>query len=65
MELTKFEITVLLMHYWKQDYKAATAARRMCEVEGDGVVGEPVAQRCFQRFNTGNKDKLLLLTKII
>ena len=33
MELTKFEIRVLLYHYWKQDYKAAVAARRICELE--------------------------------
>ena len=50
----KVEIRVLLKHYWKQDYKAAVAAaRRICEVEGEGVVSERVAQRCFQRFNTG------------
>ena len=30
MELTKFEI---LNHYWKQDYKAAAAARRICEAK--------------------------------
>ncbi|PSN43211.1 hypothetical protein C0J52_26488, partial [Blattella germanica] len=37
MEVTKFEIRVLLKHYWKQDYKAAAAARKICEVEGEGV----------------------------
>ena len=37
MEVTKFEIRVLLKHYWKQDYKAAAAARKICEVEGEVV----------------------------
>ena len=43
IELTKFEIRVLPKHYWKQDYKAAAAVRRICEVEGEGV-SEHVAQ---------------------
>ena len=45
MKLSKFEIRVLLEHYWKQDYKAAATAQRICEVEGEGVVSERVAQR--------------------
>ena len=53
MELTKFEIIVFLKYYWKQDYKAAAAARRICEVGGGSVVSERVAQQLFQRFNTG------------
>ena len=44
---------VLLKHYWKQDYKAAAAALRICEVGGDGVVSESVAKRWFQHFNAG------------
>ena len=44
MELTKFEIRVVLEHYWKQDYKTAAAARRICEVQGQGVVSEHVAR---------------------
>ena len=43
-ELAKFEITVLLKHCWKQDYKAAATARRLCEVEGEDVVSERVTQ---------------------
>ena len=39
IKLTKFEIKVLLKYYWKQDYKAAAAAaRKICEVEGEGFV---------------------------
>ena len=44
-KLTKFEITVLLKYYWKQDYKVAAAARKTCEVEGEGLVSERKAQR--------------------
>ncbi|PSN30519.1 hypothetical protein C0J52_28034 [Blattella germanica] len=43
-------------HYWKQDYKAAAAALKICEVEGEGVVSERVAQRRFQRFNNGEEN---------
>ena len=48
MELTKFEIRVLLKHYWKQD-------RRICEVEG-GVVSVRVAQRWIQSFKPGEEN---------
>ena len=50
MELTSLRVVLKL--YSKQYYKAAAAGRRMCEVEGDGVVSERVAHRWFQRFNT-------------
>ena len=56
MELTKFEIRFLLRHCWKQDYKATAAARRICEVVGEGVVSESMVQRWFQRFNTGEEN---------
>ena len=45
IDLTTFDIRVLLKHYWKQDYKAAAAVRRICEVEGEGIVNERVGQR--------------------
>ena len=44
MGLTKFEIRGVLNHYWKQDYKAATAAPRICKMGGEGVISESVAQ---------------------
>ena len=56
MKLKNFEVRVLLKHYWEQDYKAATAARRICEVEGECVVSECVTQWWFQRFNTGEEN---------
>ena len=47
LERTMFEIRFLLKHYWKQDYKATAAVQRICEMEGEGVVSECVAQRWF------------------
>ena len=41
-------INVIVKHYWKQNYKAAAAARKIYEVEGEVVVSERVAQRWFQ-----------------
>ena len=52
----KFEIRVLLKDYWKEDYKVDTAVRNICEVEGEGVISEGVAQRWFQLFNTGKEN---------
>ena len=49
-------IKVFLTHCWKQDYKAATAARRICEVQGESVFSERVAQRWFQSLNTGEEN---------
>ena len=53
MECQKSEIRVLLRHYWKQDYnyKAAAAAKKICEVEGAGVVSKRAAQDWFKRFS--------------
>jgi hypothetical protein len=40
--------------YWKQNYKAAAAANKICYVEGEGAVNERTAQRWFKRFASGN-----------
>ena len=55
-KLTKFEFRVLLKHYCKQEHKAAASVRRICEVEGEDVVSERVAQRFFRRINTGEEN---------
>jgi transposase len=54
MEIEKYAVWVLLGHYWKQDYKAAAAAKKICDVEGEGAVNERTAQRWFKRFASGN-----------
>ena len=45
-------VRVLPKDYWKQNYKATAAVRRISKVEGEGVSSECVVQRWFQRFNT-------------
>ncbi|KAL4717383.1 hypothetical protein ACJJTC_017270 [Scirpophaga incertulas] len=54
MECDKYEIRVLLRRYWKQKFKAAVAARKICEIEGEDTVNEPTARRWFNRFNNGD-----------
>jgi hypothetical protein len=44
-ELEKYEVRVLLRHYWKQNYKATAAAKEIGDVEGEGAVNERTAQR--------------------
>jgi hypothetical protein len=53
MEMEKYEVWVLLRHYWKQNYKAI-AAEKKSDVEGQHVVNERTAQRWFKRFASGN-----------
>jgi hypothetical protein len=49
MEMEKYEVRVLLRHYWKQNCKAAaTAKTKKCDVEGEGAVNERTAQRWFK-----------------
>jgi hypothetical protein len=53
MEMKKYEVQELLRHYWKENYKAATAAaakKKICDVEGEGAVNERTVQRWFKRF---------------
>jgi transposase len=53
MEMEKYEVRVLLRHYWKQNYKAVAAGGGGCDVEGEGAVNERTAQRWFKRFASG------------
>jgi hypothetical protein len=43
MEMEKYEIRVLLRHYWKQNYKAAAAAKKKSDVDGEGAMNERTA----------------------
>jgi transposase len=54
MEMEKYEVRVLLRHFWKQNYKAMAAAKKLCVVEGEGAVNERTVQRWFKRFASGN-----------
>jgi transposase len=52
--MENLEIRVLLRYYWKQNLKAIEAAKRICEVEGEGVSSNGTAQNWFKRFNDGD-----------
>ena len=54
MSLKKFEIRVLLRHYWKKGLNATSAAKEIRDVEGEDVVDAQMAQRWFKRFSDGN-----------
>jgi phosphoribosylaminoimidazole-succinocarboxamide synthase len=54
MEMEKYKVRVLLRHYWKQNYKATAAAKKICDVEGKGAANECTAQRWFKWFMSGN-----------
>lgn len=50
----KFEIRVLLKHYWKKGLSPAAATREICAIEGEGFVSETTARKWFNRFNDGD-----------
>jgi hypothetical protein len=54
MEMEKYEVRVLLRHYWKQNYIKPRQQQKLCDVEGEGAVNERTAQRWFKRFASGN-----------
>lgn len=56
INMEKLEIRTLLRHYWKQQFKASEAARKICEVEGENVVSLRIAQKWFKKFNEGDYD---------
>lgn len=49
-----YAIRVLLLHYWRQGFKATDAVRKICEVEGEGIVEIRAAQKWFKKFNEGD-----------
>ena len=50
----KYEILVLLRHYWKKGVTATAATQQICEIEGEGVIKVRKAQLWFREFNSGN-----------
>lgn len=55
-EITRFEIRVLLRHYWKKGLSIRDAADAINEVEGENTIGKTVVGKWFQRFNEGSFD---------
>jgi transposase len=52
--MENLEIRALLRHYWKQNSKATEAAKKICEMEGEGVISNCTAQNWFRRFSDGD-----------
>lgn len=52
--MDKLEIRILLKHYWKQNFRAIDAAKKICEVEGDNSVSIRTVQKWFEKFNKGD-----------
>ena len=52
--MKNFGIRLLLLHYWKQEFKATDAAKKICQVEGKGTVAVRTAQYWFKKFNEGD-----------
>lgn len=50
----KYEILVLLRHYWKKGLTAAAATRAICEVEGSDIIKVRKAQHWYSTFNSGD-----------
>jgi transposase len=53
MDMEKYEVRVLFRHFWKRNYKAAAAANKICDIEGEGTVNERTAQQWFKGFASG------------
>jgi len=52
--MEKYNFRALLLRYWKQNLKATEAARKNCEIEGDGVLSARQTQNWFNKFNDGD-----------
>lgn len=50
----KYEILVVLLHYWKRQISAAEATRLIVEVEGPDALNERTSRRWFSKFNSGD-----------
>ena len=55
----KYEILVILIHYWKAKKSAAESYRLICEIEGPDVLNERTDRRYFQRLR-GKGTKFLI-----
>jgi hypothetical protein len=54
MEREKYEVRVLLRHYWTKLLSRSSSKKQKSDVEGEGAVNERTAQRWFKRFVSGN-----------
>jgi len=52
----KYEILVILLHYWKVKKSTAEAYLLICEIGGPNVLNKRTARRYFQIFENGQTD---------
>ena len=52
----KYEIMVILLHYWKAKRSAAESYRLICEIEGMVMLNERTVSRYFRKFENGQTD---------
>lgn len=50
----KFEILVILLHYWKRKMCASEATKIIAEIEGPDEIKESTTRRWFAKFNSGD-----------
>ena len=51
--IAKYEILVILLHYWKTKKSATESYRLICEIEGPDVLNERTPSSYFQIFKNG------------
>ena len=50
----KIVIRGILRHYWRQGISARATTKKICEIEGPGIVSKTTAAEWFKRFNEGD-----------
>ena len=54
MNLSCEEPRILLLHEFRLGRKGTEVARNICNTMGEDTLSIRIAQRCFNRFNSGN-----------
>ena len=52
----KYEIFVILLHYWNVKKSSVDSYRLICEIESPDVLHKRTSRRYFQRFENGQTD---------
>ena len=62
--MKNFEIRILLRHYWKQEFEAAEAVKKICEMEGKDAVSVRISQKWLKKFNKGHTIIIVIIITI-
>ena len=54
--IVKYEILVILLHYWKAQTSTVESYRFICKIESTDVLNERTARHYFQKFENGQTD---------